>query len=193
VARTRKQAKTAKESEVGSEEWRAREQQKARLAAATMKDLATSAAQGSQWAVKSLREWAAKHPDVARSLSQLGDLCENAEAEWVRALAGDSPTDQLAIRDQIGAMKAELLPGKASILERVMVSNVVTAYLAHQRAVIWAARPAQHEAVATARQRRVESTARWFQVAIKTLAVVRQQASRGLAPKTKLKLFEASG
>jgi hypothetical protein len=191
VSRKRNLAKAAKELEVGSAEWHAEERRKARFAAGVMKDLATSASQGSKWAAKSLEEWAAKYPDVARSLSQLGDLCEVAEEAWVKAVAGESPVDQVSVRDEIAGMKAELLPEKASILERVLASSLITAYLAHQRAVTWAARPAPQEGVAAARDRRVESTSKRLLVAIKTLSLVRQQQVRGLEPRVKLKVFEA--
>ena len=58
---------------------------------------------------------------------------------------------------------------------------------------MWAAaQPAQHQAVATARGKRVESTARRLLLAVKALAVVRQHQARGLVPKTKIKLFGAT-
>jgi hypothetical protein len=192
VANKRKQPKKTKELVVGSAEWHAEEQRKVRFAVGVMKDLANSVSQGSKWAAKSLEEWAAKYPDVARSLSQLGDLCEVAEEAWVKAVAGESPVDQVSVRDEIARMKSELLGERPSLLEKVLVSSVVTSYLAHQRAVTWAARPAPQEAVASARDRRAESTSRRFLLAIKALAVIRQQQARGLEPRGRLKVFEAS-
>lgn len=90
-------------------------------------------------------------------------------------------------------MKAELLGENPSLLEKIMVSSVVTAHLAHQRASAWASKPAPHQAVVTARDRRVESTSRRLLLAIKALTIVRQQQARGLVPRTKFKLFEANG
>lgn len=188
----RKTARKAKEPEVGSDEWYAREQEKPGFALAEMKNLSNMIAQGNKWAIKSLEKWIAKFPDVARSLADLGDLCAATEAAWVDALAGENPLDKLGLREEVARMKTELLGENPSLLEKVMVSSVVTAHLAHQRASVWASRPAQHNAVATARDKRVESTARRLLLALKALAVVRQQAGRGLVPKTKLEVFDAA-
>lgn len=197
MSRTRKAARTtkAKEPEIGSDEWYAREQEKPGFALAEMKNLCNMIAQGTKWAIGSLEKWMAKFPDVARELAleRLGDLCANAEIEWVKALVGDNPLDKIGVNDQITAMKTELSGDNPSILEKVLVSSVVIAHLAHHRAVMWAARPAQEQAVATFRDRRVESTSRRLMLAVKALAVVRQQQIRGLAPRMKLKLFEATG
>ena len=194
MTKTRKTARKAKEPEVGSDQWYAREQEKPGFALAEMKNLCNMIAQGHPTAVGMLDRWMMKSPDVARELAldRLGDLCANAEAEWMKALVGDNPLDQMGVKDQIAAMKAELVGEKPSILEKILVSNLIVAHLAHHRAVLWAARPAQQQAVATARERRVESASRWFLLAVKSLAVVRQQQARGLVPKTKLKLFDAS-
>ncbi|HEY1191988.1 MAG TPA: hypothetical protein VGE74_30440 [Gemmata sp.] len=139
-----------------------------------------------------LKRWIAKHPDVARSIHELDDLCSMAEAAWVNALGGENPLHQLRVKDEMAEMKAELLGEPPSVLDRVMVSSMVTAHLAHQGAVYGAAQPAQHRAVATARGKRVESTARRLLLAVKALAVVRLHQARGLVPKTKIKLFDAT-
>lgn len=193
MAKTRKTARKAKEPEVGSEQWFAREQEKPGFALAEMKNLSNMIAQGHASAAGMLDRWMKKFPDVARelALTRLGDLCANAEAAWMKTLTGDNPLDQLGVKDQIAALKAELLGENPSILEKVLVSSLIVAHLAHHRAVMWAAQPAQQQAVATARDRRVESASRWFLLAVKSLAIVRQQQARGLVPKTKLKLFDA--
>lgn len=153
-----------------------------------MKDLSNDMGQGSKTAIKPPGKWAEKCPDVARSIHKFGDLCSTAETAWVKALGGESPLHQLRLKDEITAMKAELLGETPSVLDRVMV----TAHLAHHGAVYGAAQPAQHQAVATARGKRVESTARRLLLAVKALAVVRQHQARGLVTKTKTKLFEAN-
>jgi hypothetical protein len=191
VANKRKQAKKANEPEVGGDEWYREQQSKPEYIRGVMQDLVRSIAQGSTWAPAALQKWMARHPDVARSLSQLGDLCAASEEAWVRALAGDNPLDQLAVRDQVAAMKAELLGPNPSTLDKILASNVVVAHMAHQGAVTSAARPAPHQAVAAARDRRVESTSRRFLTALKMLAVIRQQRARGVAPRAKLEVFGA--
>lgn len=192
MANTRKTARKTKKPRVGSEEWYAEQQAKPGFALGVMKDLSNDIAQGSKTAIKSLEKWIEKYPDVARSIHKFDDLCSMAEAAWVKALGGDNPLHQLRLKDEIAEMKAELLGENPSILDKVMVSSVVTAHLAHQSAVCGAALPAQHQTVATARGKRVESTARRLLLAVKALAVVRQHQARGLAPKTKLKLFDGT-
>lgn len=195
MAKTRKVAQTTRktrEPKVGSDEWYAREQEKPGFALGAMKELCKMIAQGHASSVRELERWMAKFPDVARELAleRLGDLCTSAEAAWVRAVAGDNPLDRLAVTERIAALKAELSGANPSLLERVLVSNVVTAHLAHYRAVLSAAQPAQ-QTVAAFRDRRVESTSRHLLLAVRSLAVVRQQQARGLTPRTNLPLFEA--
>lgn len=199
MAKTRTAApnsgRKAKEPKIGSAEWMAREQEKPGFALAEMKNLSDMIAQGDKWAIKTLEKWMAKFPDVARELAhgRLGDLCASAEAAWLTAVAGDNPLNQMGLKEQIATMKAELQGENPSILEKVLVSSVVVAHLAHYRAVTAAAQPAHHQAVAAFRDRRVGSTARQLLLAVKSLATVRQQQGRGLAPKTKIKLFDGTG
>lgn len=192
MAKASKTTRKRKKPKEGSEAWIAEQQQNPEYARQVMKDHLISIAQGSKWAVESLERWIKEFPDVARSLTDLGDLCAATESAWVDALAGENPVDKLGVREEVARMKAELLGEKPSILDKILVSNIVTSHLAHQRAVIWAARPAQQQAVATARDKRVESTARWLLLAVKTLALMRQQAGRGLKPQVALKVFEPS-
>lgn len=194
MAKARKTARKAKEPEVGSDEWYAREQEKPGFALAEMKNLSNMIAQGHASAAGMLERWMRKFPDVARelALNRLGDLCANAEAAWMKTLAGDNLLDQMGVKEQIAAIKAELSGDNPSILEKVLVSSVIVAHLAHHRAVMWAAQPAQQQGVAAFRDRRVESTSRWFLLAVKSLAVVRQQQARGLVPRTKFKLLDAT-
>lgn len=194
MAKTRRTARKAKEPEVGSDAWLAREQEKPGFALAEMKNLCNMMAQGSASAAGMLERWMKKFPEVARELAhdRLGDLCANAEAAWVKVLVGDNPLYQMGLRDQIAAMKAELSGDHPSILEKVLVSSVIVAHLANHRAVMSAAQPAQQQAVAAFRDRRIEATSRQFLLALKALAVVRQKQAHGLTPKTKLKLFDAT-
>lgn len=192
MAGTRKSKRGPRGPELGSEAWYAEQQAKPGFALGVMKDLSNDIAQGSKTAIATLEKWIAKYPEVARSVHRFDDLCTMAEAAWVKALAGEDPLRQLRLRDEIAEMKAELQGDSPSVLDRVMVSSVVTAHVAHQAAVHAAALPAPHLAVAAARNKRVESTARRLLAAVKGLAVVRQQQARGLAPRAKLTLFDAA-
>jgi hypothetical protein len=149
VAGTRKSKRGPRGPKLGSEAWYAEQQAKPGFALGVMKDLSNDIAQGSKTAIATLEKWIAKYPEVARSVHRFDDLCTMAEAAWVKALAGEDPLRQLRLRDEIAEMKAELQGASPSVLDRVMVSSVVTAHVAHQAAVHAAALPAR-----TSRSRR---------------------------------------
>ena len=158
----------------------------------TIKSLADWASQGNEQAAEALAAWLERHPEMRETVRQLDDLRTQTETAWVKALAGTDIVLEQAIRDDIAKMTAERLGENPSVLDRALASNVVVSYLADQRAVMWAAQAAQLPAVAAARDRRVESTARRLHLAIKGLALVRGQKSRGLAPRPNIKLFDAT-
>lgn len=62
MSRTRKTVRAAKEPEIGSDEWHAREQEKPGFALGAMKDLCVSIAQGDASAVGVLERWMRKVP-----------------------------------------------------------------------------------------------------------------------------------
>ena len=154
--------------------------------------MARRASQGNKQAAEALAAWLEHYPEMKPTVREIDDLRTQTETAWVTALAGKDLALEQVIRDEVAKMTAELLGENPSVLDRALVSNVVIAHLANQRAVMWAAQPADHAAVAAARDRRVESTARRLHLAIKGLALVRGQKSRGLAPPPKFKLFQAT-
>jgi hypothetical protein len=151
-----------------------------------------AAATGNKQAADVLAAWLRRHPEMRETVRQLDDLCTQAEIAWVSALAGKDIVRERAVRDEIERMKGELLGEAPSPLDRVMVSNFIVAYLANQHAAIAAARPAEHSAVAAARDRRAESTQRRLLLAMKGMTLIREKVARGIAPRKKLMLFDAT-
>ena len=158
----------------------------------TIQSLARRASQGNKQAAEALAAWLERYPEMKPTVREIDDLRTQTETAWVTALSGKDLALEQVIRDEVAKMTAELLGENPSVLDRALVSNVVIAHLANQRAVMWAAQAAQLPAVAAARDRRVESTARRVHLAIKGLALVRGQKSRGLAPRPNIKLFDAT-
>lgn len=193
MTKARKRTNKPKPPKEGSDEWYMEQQSKPAFVLATLKELAARAAQGNKESARSLEAWVAKFPDLARSIYAADTLRSTAEATWVKLFAGGDPLRERGIREEIDRMTAELVGESPSLLERVLVSNFVVAYMANQRAVWWLTQPTQSWTEVAARDRRAESTARRLLLAVKTLSVVRQQASRGRAPKMKLKLFDGTG
>lgn len=157
----------------------------------TIYSLASRASQGNKEAVEALVGWLARHPEMREFIRQLDDLCATAEDAWVMSIAGTDLIRQKAIREEIAKMKTELLPEKSSIMHKVMVSNLIVSYLANQAAVLLAAKPADQLAVATARDRRAESTMRRLLLAVKCMDLIEEKMNRGVGPQAKLKLFSA--
>ena len=150
------------------------------------------AAQGDRESAKALDEWLARHPDMRKFIRQLDDLCTTVEEAWVGNLVGNDLVREKGVKTEIARMKDELLAENSSLLDRLMVSNAIVAYLANQSALLMASKPTDHLSVATARARQAESTARRLLYAMKGLSLIREKMKDGLAPRTKHRLFDAS-
>jgi hypothetical protein len=133
-----------------------------------------------------------KHPSLAPTIPQLDDLITRAEKVWVEVAAGGDDVAAETAQKEVDAMKSELLGPNPTILERVMVSSVVVSFLAHQRAVIVAAKSAPTLAISAARDRRTESAQRQLQRAIKGLALLRGKLAKGISPRENLRLLSWS-
>jgi hypothetical protein len=152
--------------------------------------LAERASQGDSQSAEALDQWLARYPGMRKLIRKLDDLRTTTEESWVRNLAGNDLVREKGIREDIASMRDELLARNASVLDKMMVSNVIVAHLADQSALLMASKPADHLSVAAARDRRAESTARRLQIATKGLTGIRERRAKGLAPRTKHKLFE---
>ncbi len=189
MAETRK----SKGPKVGSLAWEKQLYKNPIFVKNTIQSLARRASQGNKQAAVTLAGLLERYPEMKPTVREIDDLRTQTETAWVKAMAGADLVLEQVIRDEVAKMTAGLLGENPSFLDRALVSNVVIAHLANQRAMMWAAQPADLPAVSSARERRVESTARRLHLAIKSLALVRGQKSRGLAPPPKFKLFEATG
>jgi hypothetical protein len=134
--------------------------------------------------------WLEVYPELRPLVRELDSLAERAEGAWVTAAAVGDPLVEKAVRAEVAAMKRELVPADAGVLERVLATSVVVAHLAHHRAVVQAARPASHPAVAAARERTLSAGQKRLLAAVKGWQLVARKKRKGVKPRKKLKLFE---
>lgn len=135
--------------------------------------------------------WLAEFPELKPLVRGLDTLAERAEAAWVTAAAFDDPLAEKATRDEVQAMKRELLPADAGVLERVLATTVVVAHLAHHRAAVAAARPSSHLTVAAARERTLSVAQKRLVAAVKGWELIARKKRKGVRPAKRLKLFQA--
>jgi hypothetical protein len=158
-----------------------------------IKHLKYHAEQGHAWAGDSVLRWLEKFPTLKSEFRQLDDLATKAEAAWVRAAAFGDPLAERATRDEVAALKAELLGDAPSVLDKVLASALVVAHLAHNRAAIVAALKADHPAVQAARQRGLSEAQKRLVAATKAWLLLAGKKAKGLHPKARLKVFEPCG
>jgi hypothetical protein len=155
-----------------------------------IKILIVRAKQGHPEAADSVFRWLEVFPQLKPEFRELDDLVNKTESAWVRAVGFGDPLAERAAQDELAAMKAELLGPGASVLEKILVSAVVVAHLAHQRAAMMAASPANQSAVSAMRDRRLTATQKRLLAAVKAWELIAEKKAKGLRPKGKLELFE---
>lgn len=180
----------AKKPRAGSRAWEESLAASPDYARQVVKHLKQHAEQGHQWPNDSILKWLAKFPELKSEFRQLDDLATRAEGAWVRAAAFGDPMAERATRDEVAALKAELLGAAPSVLDEVLASSLVVAHLAHNRAAVVAAQPADHPAVRAARQRVLSEAQRRLVAATRAWLLLAGKKARGLTPKGKLKIFE---
>jgi hypothetical protein len=156
-----------------------------------IEELTRRARAGHPEAVGRVLAWLEAYPELRPLVRELGSLAERAEGAWVTAAAFGDPLAESAVRDQVAAMKGELLPAAAGVLERVLATALVVAHLAHHRAAVQAARPAAHPAVAAARDRALSAAQKRLLAAVRGWELVARKKRKGVKPKRRLKLFQA--
>jgi hypothetical protein len=135
--------------------------------------------------------WLAEFSELRPLVRELDTLAERAEAAWATAASFGDPLAEQATRDEVRAMKRELLPADAGVLERVLTTAVIVAHLSHHRAAVQAARPASHPAVTALRERTLCVTQKRLMAAVKGFQLIAGKKRKGVRPKRKLKLFQA--
>ncbi len=154
-------------------------------------ELTARAKRGHPEAVERVLAWLEVYPELRPLVRELESLAERAEGAWVTAAAFGDPLVEKATRDEVAAMKRELLPADAGVLERVLASAVIVAHLSHHRAAVQAARPASHPAVAAVRERTLSVTQKRLVAAVKGWQLIARKKRKGVKPRKKLKLFQA--
>src|SRR5262245_9708103 len=94
-----------------------------------------------------------------------------------------------SVRRQIAKLKGDLLGPHPTPMERLLVEQATTTYLAVQHAEMALAAPGSTSpAQAAMRLRRAESSQKRYLAALKTLARLRATAAQGLSPLQPLRL-----
>lgn len=156
----------------------------------TIRSLTARASAGEPGAAEQLNKWLNDCPQFKSEVQALCDLMAKTEALWVNATSfGDKLAEQAA-REEAAAMRSKLLPTDATILDKVLASAVVVAYLAHARAALRAAGTTDIPALQTARERCLSEAQKRLMSAVKNFQLISGKKSRGM--RTPLKLFDAA-
>lgn len=151
--------------------------------------LTEQAARGCAEAIEDLKSLLTRFPEFRKLIRQLDDLTTRAENAWVAVLAGNDKLTEESVRKEIDEMKSELLGDHSTIIDRIVAGSVIVSYLAHQRAAMTAAKPAESPAIAAMRDCRAESAQKRLLRAVKGLQLVRGKAAKGIHPAATVRLF----
>ena len=173
---------------VGSRAWEKSLGDSPRHAQAAIESLTRRAAEGEPGAAEQLARWLARHPEFAPAVAAVSDLSTRALETWFKLTAdGDRQVEQSA-RDEAAAIRTELLPPDAGVVERVLVDAVVVARLILAHATALAAFGSTVPGVTAARDRRLSSAQVRFATAVKAVQTIAAKRAKGVKPA--LKLFE---
>ena len=148
--------------------------------AQAIRELADRANSGNEQALAHLRRLLNVCPEI---WEHAGNLARHAESAWLDLIAG---TDHLMLEStkrHIAKMKDDLLGPHPTPMERLMVNQAITCYLAAQHAEMTLAAPGSTSPAQTAiRLRRAESALRRYLATLKALARLRATLGQGLMP-----------
>jgi hypothetical protein len=145
---------------------------------------------GDPGALAGVHEFLDRNPQLWRAV---GDLAGHAEAAWTEVIAGGNPLIAGSVKREADRLRGELLGAGASPVEKLLVDQVVVAFLALQWEQMRAAEaPGSTAGQVSARQKRLDGAQRRFAEAVKALAVVRQLVGKADA-RTRLRVFQAEG
>ncbi len=154
--------------------------------AQAIRELADRANRGSAQALANLRRLLDDCPEV---WEHVGDLARHAEAAWLDLVAGEDHLMRESVKRQLEKMKDDLAGLRPTLMEELLVNQVVTCHLAVQHAEMSLAAPGSTSPAQTAiRLRRSESAQRRYLSALKTLARLRATVPEGMAPLNSLRL-----
>ncbi len=158
----------------------------ARLAKAAIESLTRRAADGDPGAADELAKWFALCPEYKPAVEAVKNLSAKALEAWVKlAAAGDLLTEQSA-RDEADAIRAELLPPDAGVVERVLADAIVVARLVLAHATAMAAVGSPNPGVVAARDRRLSAAQDRLFTAVKNWQTVAARRATGVRPPLKV-------
>jgi hypothetical protein len=137
-----------------------------------LKSLTERAAAGKAGAAENLALLLADHPELSAAVRQVDDLTTRAEEAWVKAAAAGDALAERAVREEVAALKAELLGPGAGVVDRVLAGMLAVAHVSHAHAATSAAKATDDPGLAALRdrrlgsaQRRLMAAARWWKQA----------------------------
>jgi hypothetical protein len=179
-----------KKPKEGTGEWEKSLRDNPAFVKETIRSLTARAVAGEPGAAEQLARWVADFPEHRPAVAALQSLAEKAEVAWAKAAALGDPLAERAARDEAAALRAELLPPGAGVLERVLADTLVVAWLAYSHTALLAAPKADHPAVQAARDRRLSVAQKRLMAALKGWQLVAGKTATG--PQPRLKLFGTS-
>ena len=177
-------------SKAGSPEWEKSLYLNPDYVRETIRSLVKRAEQGSKEAVESLHGWLKKYPDMRSLVRELDDLSTKVERLWTERLCGTDELSKKAMVDDLEVMRAELLGPAPSVTDKILVSTVLIAHLAFQRAAFAASQQTDHPEVREARERLLTIAQKRLAAAVKAWHQIAGKNAAGMRPKGKLALFE---
>jgi hypothetical protein len=156
----------------------------------TLKSLTERAGKGDAEAMENLKRMLTDRPDLKGLVRELDDLGTKVVDAWVKTAAFDDKVAEGALREEVARMKAELLGPNPTVLDKILVDDVVASYLANKHATAMAAMKVSTPGLATHRDRRAESAQKRQLAAIKGMLQIRRLTDRGTDPPSDVSLFD---
>ena len=129
-----------------------------------------------------LIEWFALHPELKSEYRGFDALAVKAQNAWAKAVSFGDPIAELGAQEEARAITDELLGSDRSVLNRLLVSAVVVATLAHTRAAHMAATSAGQLAVQLAREQTLCQAQKRLAHAIKSWKLLADKKAQGVQP-----------
>jgi hypothetical protein len=143
--------------------------------------LNAQANRGDAGALQELRAFLAVHPYVEQTL---GDLAARVERAWLGQLAAGDALQEVCYERQLQQLKAELAGPTPTGVERLVVDQAGSAYLAERAAALACVKAGGNATGAQLRQ--VESAQRRLFAALRLLTQVRVLTAQQLPPAPRL-------
>ncbi len=131
-----------------------------------------------------------KYPDLKSMFREYDALAVKIENILIRSLSFGNMLSDIAIREEMAAMKSELILPGADVIDKVLASNVIVSHLGHLLATAVAAMNTDSPALASVRDRRLTSAQKRLLVALDAYDRIAKAKAKGLRPKGDLKIFE---